>query len=116
VDECPSDWVDGEAYVTNSDPDDKAKMVCMDAADFADYTQADENGYTDFAAMTPKVAYAYGVCNYLYRTSSLANRCYFTDANAALAFNYQVPHDMVFLFAQVPRAVRVAWLGAGFNF
>ena len=24
----------------------QASMVCMDAADFADYTEADENGYT----------------------------------------------------------------------
>lgn len=137
-------------------------MVCMDAADYADYTEADENGYTvrtlntndckyfsaysslsllfafltataacapnlqlflfaslcslpfcfffkDFATMTPKVAYKYGVCNYKYRTSSLSNRCYFTDANAALAFDYKVPHDMVFLFAQVKDTLRISW-------
>jgi len=137
-------------------------MVCMDAADYADYTEADENGYTvrklktngcrcfsanstlsplraipsattactpylqlflfvslcslphcfffkDFATMTPKVAYKYGVCNYKYRTSSLSNRCYFTDANAALAFDYKVPHDMVFLFAQVKDTLRITW-------
>jgi len=33
VDECPNDWVDGEDYVTNNDPDDKvnhnASRLCF---------------------------------------------------------------------------------------
>ena len=100
---CPDGVVDGETLVTKSDPDDKSFMVCMDSSDYADYTLADEAGYTDFSTMTPAVAYKYGVCNYKYRTDQLANRCYFKDKRAAVAFDFHVPEDFVVVFAQVPQ-------------
>jgi hypothetical protein len=101
VDKCPSGVVDGQTIVDKSDPNDKDKMICMSSSHFAKYTQADENGHTDFSTLTPGQAYKYGVCNYKYRTEQLANRCYFIDKAVADAFDYQVPDDFVVVWAQV---------------
>lgn len=101
VDKCPNSVIDGETLVNNNLPSDKSKMICMSSSHFEKYTQADENGITDYSTMTPRQAYHYGVCNYKYRTEQLANRCYFIDEAVAKAFDYQVPDDFVVVWAQV---------------
>lgn len=102
VKECPEDVVDGESLVNKKLPSDKSEMVCMEGGDVSKYTQATEN----FESLTPASAYKFGVCNYKYRTESLANRCYFVDAAAAEAFDYQVPDDFIVVFAQVIRRMK----------
>ena len=66
MDKCPT--TDTASRVSGHDTDDKSKMICMDSADFTDFTEADAHGFTDYDSLTPINAYRYGVCNYQYRT------------------------------------------------